>query len=205
MLGQQVGLLSVVARAPTDKRRRAMWVCQCTCGNKVVRAGAYLRAETHRLQSCGCMRYVATSRGSRKYNSLEDYLANTKKTKACREWQGALTPQGYAFAGHYKPKTLRQRSGLVHRRVFELVHGYLPPVVMHACDNPKCINPEHLRAGTKSLNSRDAVAKGRWHWQKNALRVLYKRKKVTMKKLSDMTGVPLATLYWRKHNGKPLV
>lgn len=205
MLGLKVGMLTVVARAPTDAHRRACWRCRCDCGSEVVRTGNYLRTEGTRTQSCGCVHYAIVSASTRKYNTLEDYLKNTKAKRGCREWKGSLTPQGYAFVGHYKPKTQTQRPALVHRRVFELVHGFLPPVVMHTCDNPRCINPAHLLAGTKKLNSQDAVTKGRWHSAKNALRVSYKRKKVTMKELSIASGVPLSTLYWRKYNAKKLV
>ncbi len=48
-----------------------------------------------------------------------------------------------------------------HRAVFLQTYGYLPRVVMHLCDNPRCINPLHLAAGTHQSNSRDMVAKGR--------------------------------------------
>lgn len=50
---------------------------------------------------------------------------------------------------------------LLHRRVFRKIHGYLPEVVMHTCDNPRCVNPKHLVPGTWNLNNKDRAAKGR--------------------------------------------
>lgn len=49
----------------------------------------------------------------------------------------------------------------LHRWVFLQHHGYLPPVVMHLCDNPRCIEITHLAPGDWNLNNKDRAAKGR--------------------------------------------
>lgn len=78
----------------------------------------------------------------------------------CRIWTGFRNPDGYGqiFTGH------RAHTELAHRVAFELAFGPLLPAdlqVAHHCDEPSCINPEHLFAATNSDNVRDCVAKGR--------------------------------------------
>jgi len=53
------------------------------------------------------------------------------------------------------------KKELAHRVVFFQRHSYWPEVVMHTCDNPRCINPDHLVAGDRGANNRDRAAKGR--------------------------------------------
>lgn len=75
---------------------------------------------------------------------------------ACWEWQGPLNYKGYGRA-HLG----RGKQEFVHRRMFELAHGYLPPVVMHVCDNRRCVHPSHLKAGDNYTNVQDRQAKER--------------------------------------------
>lgn len=75
----------------------------------------------------------------------------------CKD-HGRPSVNGYAQSGQ------RVRKGLpsaLHRYLFLLEHGYLPEVVMHTCDNPRCINLRHLKAGTWDLNNKDRAKKGR--------------------------------------------
>lgn len=51
----------------------------------------------------------------------------------------------------------------MNRYIYEKYYDLIPPgmLVMHTCDNPSCINPEHLRLGTPQDNVRDMINKGR--------------------------------------------
>jgi hypothetical protein len=50
-----------------------------------------------------------------------------------------------------------------HRVAWRLVHGEIPKgmFVLHECDNPKCVNPNHLYLGTKKDNAQDRERRGR--------------------------------------------
>ena len=62
-----------------------------------------------------------------------------------------------------------------HRLVYAEVHGLNMDtdmkglVVMHTCDNPRCINPDHLRLGTQQENIDDMHAKGRQYTGKRGV------------------------------------
>jgi len=68
---------------------------------------------------------------------------------------------GYA----YHSKRVAGKQPLMHRLAYATAHGLdestMGGAVMHTCDNPRCINPEHLVLGTQLDNIADRQAKGR--------------------------------------------
>lgn len=58
----------------------------------------------------------------------------------------------------YPLKMVNKKTELIHRLYYIKYYGAIPkekPCVLHSCDNPSCINPRHLRAGTQKDNIRD--------------------------------------------------
>lgn len=82
----------------------------------------------------------------------------------CWEWSGPLLGgYGLLFLDTNKANG-RRNSMLAHRYSFTRTHGEIPvekPCILHSCDNPKCTNPKHLRAGTRGENNAERSAKGR--------------------------------------------
>lgn len=91
-----------------------------------------------------------------------DYLfARTRQVGDCWEWTNSRHRQGYGMVRDPH----RNRTNVAHRVVYELVHGVhleRRQVVRHSCDNPPCINPDHLLIGTQVDNMRDASARRRF-------------------------------------------
>jgi len=78
-------------------------------------------------------------------------------TTVCIESPFHRTPTGYAMLGR------KGRKLYAHRVAWEEANGPIPEgmCVLHRCDNPPCVNPEHLFLGTHRDNTQDMLAKGR--------------------------------------------
>lgn len=80
-----------------------------------------------------------------------------RAANGCLEWTGALNDAGYGRLIDGR------RNVRAHRANWELHNGPIPDglLVLHRCDNPKCVDPKHLFLGTNTDNIRDMVCKGR--------------------------------------------
>lgn len=88
-----------------------------------------------------------------------------KSPGACWEWHGGRSADGYGYFW------LEGRMRRAHELSWALAHSHAEQpsntVLEHACDNPPCVNPKHLRLGDTASNAADRELKGR-----NAMTIL---------------------------------
>lgn len=84
------------------------------------------------------------------------FLTKVEKTEDCWLWKSQRNRQGY---GQY---TLNYKTLLAHRYHWEVVNGPIPDglFVLHRCNNPSCVRPEHLYLGTHQDNMKDRELAG---------------------------------------------
>jgi HNH endonuclease len=77
----------------------------------------------------------------------------------CWVWTGSISQD----RGYISEPGKRNRSRLAYRMSWELAFGPIPPGqwICHRCDNPPCVRPSHLFAGSRAANITDMVAKQR--------------------------------------------
>jgi hypothetical protein len=92
------------------------------------------------------------------------YLAN--EDTGCWEWTASCARGGY---GQFSTSLVDGKTWYrAHRFSYVAHRGEIPDgmVVMHTCDNPACVNPDHLKLGTQADNMMDRDAKSRGIWNK---------------------------------------
>jgi hypothetical protein len=88
----------------------------------------------------------------------------TKTVNGCWEWNGSKTyGYGKIIVGSRLDGT--RKTARVHRIAYQVFVGEIPQgkFVCHKCDNPSCVNPEHLFLGTRQDNVDDREQKNRNH------------------------------------------
>ena len=87
------------------------------------------------------------------------FWSHVEKSDTCWNWIKNTASGGYGFIT--TPKSKKQTAA--HRVAWELSNGPIPSDmdVLHSCDNPACVRPDHLFLGTAFVNTQDMCQKGR--------------------------------------------
>jgi len=162
--GKKFGRFTAIERVEKPKgtnQTAAYWLFRCECGEERIRKGA----EVARVGgSCGCLKSEVNRKAMKdmqlkKHGTILDRFLSRFKVNdsGCWIWQAHSDKDGY---GILPSNELPIRA---HRFSFE---HYIEPirkynVVCHTCDNPSCVNPDHLFQGTVKDNCNDMINKNR--------------------------------------------
>lgn len=136
--------------------------------------------------------------------STEDRFKSSYSIEGiCWEWQGSLDRYGY---GKFR---IGKSTVKAHRYSYELFNGAFDKKlhVLHTCDNPKCVNPQHLFLGTNQDNVNDRVNKNRTKTGTKKLSVEAKKSMLKLletqskKVVAELFGVHVSTVSRVKAKG----
>jgi hypothetical protein len=100
---------------------------------------------------------------------MDKFLEKVNKTDSCWLWTGArLKIKGQKWHGVLRRN---KQYWLTHRYSWTMFNGEIPTdmFVLHRCDVPNCVNPDHLFLGTQDDNIKDMMNKGRHADQRGIL------------------------------------
>lgn len=143
-------------KLPRAKGGNRAYLCKCDCGKETTVSISDLRLG--KVKSCRC---GWTERAQNRRYTLTEFqtafFAKVNKGKSCWIWTAYANEDGYGIT------SFRGRLMGAHRASWIIHYGDIPEDmrVLHHCDNPPCVNPEHLFLGTQLDNMRDCAAKGR--------------------------------------------
>jgi hypothetical protein len=115
--------------------------CECGCGQSLTRRG---------------QRFVkGHNAGSHQRGSPEiRFWSHVERTEGCWNYRGA---------NRYGVLMINRSRTQAHRFSYELHNGPIPAgmEVLHSCDNPACVCPDHLSLGAHQQNMAEARSRGR--------------------------------------------
>lgn len=115
-------------------------------------------------------------------NTYDRFIEKVNKTEGCWEWTAATYRGGY---GHFRAFTDgKWKMTKAHRYSYSHFKGEIPKgmLVCHTCDNPKCVNPEHLFLGSHKDNMTDMHNKDR---RRRKIPAIINGKKFLTKEIAD--------------------
>jgi len=147
-IGKKYGKLTIIAYV--DHTWSARYLCRCECGNTKIEALSNLNRRKRTKFDCG--QCPKTDEEYKQY-----FLSKVTKTDSCWLWNQTVDRDGY---GSINIDNVRLKA---HRAAYFIFIGDIDDskFVCHRCDNPTCVNPDHLFLGTHQDNERDKDLKGR--------------------------------------------
>ena len=192
LIGQKFGRWTVVERVGSDKHNRALWKCQCECGNtNLVNSECLTRGNS---KSCGCLndevRKSGNNRrthgmcGTRLYRIWKDIhnRCNNPNTEDYQKWYGS---KGITVCDEW--------SKFEPFRDWAVNNGYSDDLTIDRIDFNKGYYPENCRWITLKEQANN---------KSNVVRIEINGETHTISEWAEITGLPRSTINMRYYSGK---
>lgn len=189
LTGQQLGRLTVIERAGSDKRRNALWVCQCECGDKVIARACDLKSG--HTTSCGCFKRERQLASATKHGG--------KKTRLYHIWEGMKSRclnraersyKDYGGRGITVCEEWAQSFGAF--RDWALANGYRDDLTIDRIDNDGNYCPENCHWATKKEQGNN---------RRSNRKITHNGETHTLTQWAELIGIKRETLSQRLRNG----
>lgn len=203
LTGQKFGRLTVIKRAENIKDRTA-WLCKCECGNIIKTTGHNLK--TGNTKSCGCLAREQAQKNVQKM--IEHNIKNNYKNTVTH---GLSQHRLYNTWSNMKDRCYRNKNshfkyyggkGIVVCKewlndfqafyVWAINNGYENDLTIDRIDFNGNYEPSNCRWITRKEQNRNTT---------QCIYYKYKNKKYTRGQLSEISGLPYATIRYRLDNG----
>ena len=197
--GERFGRLSVVGIAekpPNSKNRHSRWLCRCDCGNMVVVASDKLT--NGNTKSCGCLRLEVSTEKIKKYG--KPHITHGKSKDRLYNIYNHMKARCYN-AKNRKYKDYGGRGITIceeWRNSFEAFHTW---AMANGYSDDLTIDRINVNGNYCPGNCRWATQKEQQNNKRMNHKVVYCGEEVTLAQLSEKTGVPMGTLWWRVKHG----
>ncbi len=121
----------------------------------------------------------------------------TNGPDSCWFWTDTLNKDGYGK--FHLPTGIHWSQGRAHmfsvpRVAYKIAHGSIPNnrLICHTCDNPRCVNPKHLKLGTQFDNMQQMISRGRGnkaHGEKHSKSKLTEKDVLEIRKTHGLKGI----------------
>jgi hypothetical protein len=160
IVGERIGRLTVLSRAGSSKRQKALWLCGCDCGGHVIRVAHYLKERRGKRTACpACLGLMV-----REVHVTHGAYVDPAAARLYHVWEGMRqrclnkNHAAYARYGGRGISICREWDTFISFRAWATSSGYADHLTIDRINVDGNYEPSNCQWVTKSENSKRSIA-----------------------------------------------